>query len=1099
MSMPASFSPRIRWFAQTCWGVESPSEAILPITFENLCGLRRRRCVMAMLALVWILSSTTLAERLPLRLYTTEDGLWSGVLNYIMRDSHGFMWFCTRDGLSRFDGYHFTNYRIGDGPSSQNFTYIYESREGVFWISLADNRLYRYDPESVTSSAQPSQADQPNPAPPHQTPGASGIPDDGRVLLRAELVSSQFLVRMLQDRSANFWAAGAGLFLVEEKAGRVSIREVNLNLPQGWKEWKPSFNVGDLTEGDDGSRWLGTTYGLLRRLPDGRVVQYNVNRSPGPEDVRQLLADKSGYLWMRAIHPGGPYIVKPEPLSALSGLGAFSSRRLTPHRPGLETPLPTKAGEAIDLATVEALGEAKETADIYQQSNGRIWLTARDRLVLFDGRQFHAFVDARGAFAAMIEDLDGDLWITTGLAAVARFSVRGLVSYDQVDGLGEPDIAAIYEDRDGRLQVASARWLVSQLGDRKFRSIHANIPDAVPLWSSTVGFLDRTGQWWFLTNLGLYRFAHARRVEDLAHTKPLLYKNLDGLPGQWVYCMFEDSRGDLWISIRGTELGLFGLVRWRRADETFHKLTEADGFPPGKSAASFAEDRAGNLWFGFYEGGLVRYAAGRFTSFTPADGMPEGFITALHVDHLGRLWLTSTSGGVARIDDPTAEHPHFIHYTTQEGLASNNARAVTEDLSGDIYIGTVRGLDRLTPKTGKVRHYGLADGLAGDFVTTTFRDRKGSLWIGTFSGLSRLDPQPEPVSTAPSIRIEGLRIAGVKQPLSEFGAPEIAGLELSAAQSNLQIDFSSLSMARAALLRYQYKLQGVDRDWSAPTEQRTVHYANLAPGSYRFLVRAVDPGGLSSAQPASVAFRILPPLWQRWWFLTLAVIAVGAVVTLLYRYRVAHLLELERVRLHIATDLHDDIGSSLSQIAVLSEVARRQVEESSAGLSQPLSTIASTSRELVDSMSDIVWAINPNRDNLGDLAHRMRRFASDLFTANEIELRFHAGDTERPMRLDADVRRQIFLIFKESSHNIVRHSQCSNVEVNFLIENHAIVLTLTDDGKGFDIAQANHGHGLTSMSRRAKALGAILEISSQTGVGTVVSLKVPLPRLVALR
>src|SRR5215470_5980348 len=850
-----------------------------------------------------------------------------------MRDSHGFIWLCTRDGLSRFDGYHFTNYKIGDSSSSQNFTYIFESRNGVFWISLADNRLYRYDPGSVTSSTQPSQADQPNPAPPRQTPGASGIPDDGRVLLHAELVSSHFLVRMLQDRSGNFWAAGAGLFLVEEKAGRVSIREVNLNLPQGWKEWKPSFNVGDLAEGDDGSLWLATTYGLLRRLPDGRVVQYNVNRSPGPEDVRQLLADKSGYLWMRAIHAGGPYIVKPEPLSALAGLGAFSSRRLTPHRPGLENPLPAKSGEAIDLATVEAFGEAKETADIYQQSNGRIWLTARDRLVLFDGRQFHAFVDARGAFAAMIEDLDGDLWITTGLAAVARFSVRGLVSYDQVDGLGEPDIAAIYEDRDGRLQVVSARWLVSQLGDRKFRSIHANIPDVGALWSSTVGFLDHTGQWWFLTNLGLYRFAHARQLEDLARTKPLLYTNLDGLPGQWVYCMSEDSRGDLWISVRATEQSVIGLVQWHRADEKFHRFTEADGLPPLKSARSFAEDRAGNLWFGFYEGGLARYAAGRFTTFSPADGLPEKFISALHVDHLGRLWLTSASDGLARIDDPTVEHPRFVRYTAREGLSSNNARVLTEDLAGDIYIGTVRGIDRLTPETGKIRHYGTSDGLAADFVTAAYRDRKGALWFGTFGGLSRLDPQPERMPAPPSIRIEGLRIAGVKQTVNDFGTSAIAGLELSAAQNNLQIDFSSLSMARAAVLRYQYKLQGIDRDWNAPTDQRTVHYANLAPGTYRFLVRAVDPGGLTSAEPASVDFRVFAPFWQRWWFLTLAAMAIGYAFTWLYRYRVAHLLELERVRTHIATDLHDDIGSSLSQIAVLSEVVRRQVGETD-GLSQ---------------------------------------------------------------------------------------------------------------------------------------------------------------------
>src|SRR5262249_53282449 len=147
----------------------------------------------------------------------------------------------------------------------------------------------------------------------------------------------------------------------------------------------------------------------------------------------------------------------------------------------------------------------------------------------------------------------------------------------------------------------------------------AKFPDAGTLWSSTLVFLDHTGQWWFLTRRGLYRFARQLRLEDLAHTRPLLYTKLDGLPGEWVYCMFEDSRGDLWISIRQFDRGVTGLVRWRRKDEKFHKFNAEDGFPVMKSAGSFAEDRAGNLWFGFYEGGLARFAAGRFTSFTSAD------------------------------------------------------------------------------------------------------------------------------------------------------------------------------------------------------------------------------------------------------------------------------------------------------------------------------------------------------------------------------------------------------------------------------------------------------------------------------------------------
>src|SRR6516225_3802796 len=121
-----------------------------------------RCCCVAILALLSILSPAIWAERLPMRLYTTEDGLWSDILNYMMRDSRGFIWFYTRDGLSRFDGYGFTNYRIGDNRSSQNFTYMYESRDGIFWIALGDGRLYRYDPRTPIAAAPPAQTNQPN-------------------------------------------------------------------------------------------------------------------------------------------------------------------------------------------------------------------------------------------------------------------------------------------------------------------------------------------------------------------------------------------------------------------------------------------------------------------------------------------------------------------------------------------------------------------------------------------------------------------------------------------------------------------------------------------------------------------------------------------------------------------------------------------------------------------------------------------------------------------------------------------------------------------------------------------------------------------------
>jgi len=204
------------------------------------------------------------------------------------------------------------------------------------------------------------------------------------------------------------------------------------------------------------------------------------------------------------------------------------------------------------------------------------------------------------------------------------------------------------------------------------------------------------------------------------------------------------------------------------------------------------------------------------------------------------------------------------------------------------------------------------------------------------------------------------------------------------------------------------------------------------------------------------------------------------------------------VRTRIATDLHDDVGSSLTQIAVLSEVARRNINGSAEAASAPLSRIADLSRELVDSMSDIVWSINPQRDHLSDLAYRMRRFAGDVFTARDIDFDFTAPEPGDDIALPAEVRRQIFLISKECVHNAVRHAACTHVEMVFRMERGQIVLRIADNGRGFALAENGQGQGLASIEQRARELGTRLKVSSEPGRGTVVELRVPLKRRIHL-
>jgi two-component sensor histidine kinase len=481
----------------------------------------------------------------------------------------------------------------------------------------------------------------------------------------------------------------------------------------------------------------------------------------------------------------------------------------------------------------------------------------------------------------------------------------------------------------------------------------------------------------------------------------------------------------------------------------------------------------------------------------------------IYGDSHGGLWLASGRSGLIRIDDSTAEHPVFKSYTITEGLSSNSIDVITEDLRGHIYLGTGRGLDELDPATGGVKHFTTADGLASGGFSSAFRDQSGALWFGMSKGLSRFVPAGNQPLTPPPIWIASLSVPGLNHHLiSAVGEREVTLPDLAPGQNQLQIEFGGLSFAPGEVLRYQYKLEGADTDWGAPTKQRAVTYPNLARGTYRFLVRAINADGQVSLAPAVITFRVLPPVWLRWWFITLVGLTVAGMVYTLYRYRVKRLLEMTNMRTRIATDLHDDIGANLTRIALLSEVAKQQLgadqyikangsraTHDNGQQDTPLTSIARIARESVGSMNDIVWAIDPKRDSLLDLTRKMRQHADELFTLRDIDLEFKAPDAKESLKLGADVRRDLLLIFKEAVNNAARHSQCSRVQIDFRIEGTALVLDIADNGIGFDPSTDSQGQGLRSMKRRAAAVGGNLQIDSEPGRQTRVSLSLPLARM----
>jgi signal transduction histidine kinase/ligand-binding sensor domain-containing protein len=1069
----------------------------------HLCSIRQK--LIGLIASLIVLSGSALAERLPVRIFSSADGLGSSFVDSLYRDSRGFMWFCTRDGLSRFDGSRFVTYRVGDGHDfAPGIESIFESKDGSYYISTTLG-TFRVDLRTATSQDA-------------ITPQLTG-----------EVVTGA-RGSFFEDSHGNLWVSSGALFRLVEKDGVRSFEKFELNLPV---QYKSAFVVASIAEAPDGSVWFDTSWGPVRRFENGRLVFYP-NESPITVGNSSMIADKTGLIWMT--RADRVLVLKPEPAERIAEDGDVILRSLEPTAVSVlesekAVKLPSEEGSIVRLSTEKIGGsiETKYAKYLFETRDGDIWISAEGNLLQVSQNLLHLHSSAEGlptVMARMAEDTAGNLWIG-GQSGLARLDRSGLVTYTTADGLGSQRSFAVVEDPNGSIFIGGGSFFLSRFDGHKFQNVRPGLPPGSDmLWTSRVAYRSSDGDWWILTGQKLYRFSGTTNFAAMNGARPKkIYGESDGLLSDHIYQMYEDSRGDIWISSRGSGGIGSGTARLRKGEERFEAISEAEGLPAKKSFASAVEDRSGNIWFTFYEGGLAKYDGSRFTYYLSELGLPEGILTDLDLDDNGRLWISSALSGVYRLDDPASASPSLRHISAVDGLSSDNIRTIAHDRMGRMYFGTVRGLDRLSPDTGRVKHYSVTDGLASDFVSDSHCDSRGDMWFATNDGLSRLTPLPDEVVPPPQIFIGSLRIAGVEQPLAELGATTFDKGDVSYTENNLQVEYFGLDLRAGNSLRYQYKLEGSNSDWSSVIDERTVSFANLSPANYKFLVRAVNSEGAVSEVPASFSIRILPPIWQRWWFLLGAVLFVGSVVTSSYRYRLGNLrkvnaalaeakiaeeklrlsreerlAELEKVRVRIATDLHDDIGASLTQIAVLSEVAQTRASGNGKGdpSANPLRKISEVSNELVGVMSDIVWSINPAKDHLVDVTQRMRRFGADLLTTRNIGFHFRAQDGVGDITLNSNVRREVFLIFKEALNNVVKHSGATQVAVEITVNESHLVLRIEDNGVGISINGSSSddkqgGNGLLSMNRRAMEIGAEISFAPGTnGVGTAVTLILPL-------
>jgi ligand-binding sensor domain-containing protein/signal transduction histidine kinase len=1019
---------------------------------------RRAACAIAALLVAGV--SGIQAQRLPFKTYSTGDGLAHFVVNRIIRDSRGFLWFCTRQGLSRFDGHEFVNFGTDQGLPGPAVNDLVQLPNGSYWIATSAG-LVRFDPHGRPLDR------------PYAT-GQDARPPMFTTYKPAAEATASSIGGIALDPSGDLWVGtAAGLFRTHLDG---SSTPIDLHIPNRLQ----ARAIGGLLVDRSGTLWAGANGQLYRRRPDGQIDAFTEADGVPTGTIDRILEDREGRIWL-ATRSGG--------LREFRLAGIERQPRLTrviDEHNGLPGPWVT---------------------DVLQDSTGRFWAATPRGLMTFDAEadspsRVHVIAEPEGlpgaSADALAEDADGNLWMGIEGVGAAKLSNRGLTTFAFAQPRTSPN--ALLESSDGQLIVTvgvDGRWSAMRFDGQTFASIpRARLPGHATWGWDQMSLQDSRGDWWFGLEEGVVRYASIAGLEQLAASRPdLQFTRRDGLSANIVIRLFEDPRGDIWIGTVGHGVTPNGLSLWRRHNRTLINFSEADGLPGFDRfyPSSFAADRGGQVWIGFSgSAGLVRYAAGGFTRFTEADGVPPRQIRNLALDSGGRVWGASYGAGLLRIDEPASPHPRFRTYTTADGLSSNETDAVVEGSPGELYVGTAAGIDRMEISANRIaRHYTVADGVpASGEMCAAIKDHAGTLWFAYANSVVRLIRDADrPVTFAPVV-ISAIQVDGRDYPMSVLGEEAVAGVRVVSDGGTLRIAFDTAWYGSPKDLKYQYRLDGVDRDWSAPTDLHAVNYAGLSPGTRRFQVRAVNADGQTSPRVATVSLTVVPPFWRAAWFIAVVIGLAAAAAYAAHRRRVARVLELAEIRTRIATDLHDDIGTDLSRVAILSEVVRR----TSAGGDgdSHLGSIARIARESIATMSDIVWAINPERDSVMDLVRKMRDQAEEATDGAGIELAFNAPADVASLPLEMDVRRDLFLIFKEAVGNAVEHARCRRLSVTLTVSGRRLHLQIEDDGIGFDPAHARDGNGLINIARRADRLGAALTVQSWPQQGTRIRVDVEL-------
>ncbi|WP_170971054.1 ligand-binding sensor domain-containing protein [Ilyomonas limi] len=991
-----------------------------------------------------------------------NDGLSQSSVIDIATDSLGFVWFATQDGLNRFDGKEVVVYRktFDDvtTPVSSRLGKLVCGEDHIIWLISTGGRLEKFNLIR------------------EQFEAIHRLGNDSTLLPAVNCIYN--------DKALLLLGTAQGIYLYHHRTKQLNhitvdtLAEPHLN----------SNNIQAIHKDHFQHYWLLTDNGITVLDTAGKIIQsFLYSNDPDKTtwiSCSAMAQDNEGNYWLGTYGKGVFYKSKE--------VNSFITFKIT-------------GNKQIPQNTV--------TEAVLADDNGNVWIgTYGDGLYVLNAATHklqHYTADYNNPFSLSYNDIlsikkdnYGGIWLGTDGGGVNHYDKR-FNNFDLLNKSNVPENIAIQQVRSVTTDSSGGLWIgTSNLGltytnaaRDSFVTFHFPPYQAgLSNYDRIVSLLcDNDGDVWVGTQgNGLLILNHQTQ-----QIKNRFYPGAAAaLPDHTIWCMLPHSATQVWIGTRNAGLCLMdknkGVIK-----QFTNTGNEGERLPENNVRALVRMDDS-TVCIGFDKAGVQLLNTRTFKIINP--NIPFGQLAGEQAVlktlcyQPPYIWIGTLGRGLIAWNEKT-NNTYWI--TEKQGLPNNTIYSIIPEKKGMLWMSTNNGLCSFLPPVNlhhttasNFSRYTAEDGLQSNEFNTGAHYMSGDsvFYVGGISGLSMFKPSKLLNASLPA-KAAITHIQVNNQPMESDTADVYKKiLHLSYQQNSLSFSFAALGLVSQSRVHYYYRLLNYGTKWIDAGNRNYAAYTNLPPGSYTMQVKATNNAGNTNAPITELNIIIHPPFWRTWWFAALCTFAVIGLLYALYRYRISQLLHVQQTRNRIASDLHDDIGSTLTNISLLAELSRKKLPPGNEEATLFLKRISEEVQQFSQALDDIVWSINTSNDTLEQTAARMRRYAGEIFEGANINYSLFMDEPFAQHKLNMEQRRDCFLMYKEVINNIYKHANATEVNIRVTMNKNHLNIIIQDNGNGFDTNSITHRNGVKNIRRRAAKWNGTVLIESVKGKGTTVQI-----------